>query len=99
MHRLAPVTHDTIKEISTMRLHRYSLATLALMTAALVAAEPYGDISDLKLQKPEDKQDFKSTPPPRGAIVLFDGKSLDNWVKARAKQPEKTEWKLVDGGA
>ena len=31
--------------------------------------DPYGDISDLKILKPEDKEDAKSTPAPKGAIT------------------------------
>lgn len=58
--------------------------------------DPYGDISDLKVLKPEDKQDVKSTPPPEGAIALFDGKSLDGWLTRDAK--EKAKWKLLDSG-
>src|SRR5436190_2349289 len=68
-------------------------------------ADPYGPITDVKLLKPEDKEDVKPTPPPDGATVLFDGKGLDKWVKADLKVEEgKAEgqpatWKLVDGGA
>jgi hypothetical protein len=72
------------------------------LCAALIAAAPafcqYGDISDLKLAKPEDKQDVKSTPPPRGAIILFDGKNLDQWV-SRNDPKKPAPWKLVEGGA
>jgi hypothetical protein len=75
---------------------RWTLAaTLALIVTAPLAAQ-YGDISDLKLAKPEDKEAVKSTPPPEGAIVLFNGKSLDGWTKTDGKKPT---WKLLDSGA
>src|SRR5262249_47912543 len=79
---------------STMRY----LSALALALFAVSAdADKTWDISDLKVAKPEDKEDAKGTPPPKGAVVLFDGKSLDNWTKLDGKKP--AEWKLVDGGA
>jgi hypothetical protein len=74
---------------------------LALAVAVSVLAGParaqYGDISDVKILKPEDKVDVKSEPAPKGAVVLFDGKSLDSWAKTDGKTPP--EWKLLDGGA
>jgi hypothetical protein len=76
-----------------------ALMTMALACAVGTAAlAQYGDISDLKLLKPEDKVDMKSMPAPSGAMVLFDGKKLDGWVKARGK-PDPAPWKLVPGGA
>jgi hypothetical protein len=63
---------------------------------ALAAADPYGDISDLKLNKPEDKEDVKGAPPPKDAVVLFDGKGVDNWTKPDGKA---AEWELKPGGA
>jgi len=57
----------------------------------------YGDISDLKLLKEEDKVDVKSTPAPQGATVLFDGKNLDQWVSR--KDGKSAGWTLTTGGA
>ena len=75
---------------------RSLLLTLAFAGFALAQQAPYGDIGDLKLAKPEDKQDVKSTPPPKDAVVLFDGKNLDGWLKRDGKT--KAGWKLLDGG-
>jgi hypothetical protein len=77
---------------------------IAVMTAAAAlaglgrgadsTADPYGDISDLKLAKPEDKVDVKSVPAPKDAVVLFDGKNFDKWIGRNGKP---VEWQLRDG--
>ncbi len=56
----------------------------------------YGDITGLKLAKPEDGKDVATVPPPAGAVVLFDGKNTDQWLSVDGKP---CPWKLVDGGA
>jgi hypothetical protein len=71
------------------------LIAVPLLAGFGLGADPYGDISDLKLNKPEDKVDRKSMPPPKDAVVLFDGKSLDNWTHRGGKS---AAWKLLDGG-
>src|SRR5947207_815577 len=56
---------------------------------------PYEGTGDLKIDKPEDKQDVKPVPAPAGAIVLFNGKDVSDWTAENGKDPAK--WDVVDG--
>jgi hypothetical protein len=67
------------------------------LAAAIPAAAQYGDISAVKVAKPEDKIDVKPTPPPADAIVLFDGKDTREWISTDGKTP--CPWKITDDGA
>jgi hypothetical protein len=67
-----------------------------LLIAQLPATPPYGDISDVKLLKAEDGVDYPSTPPPPGAVRLFDGQSLEGWTRWDDKGP--ATWKVLPDG-
>jgi hypothetical protein len=79
-----------------MRSAAYSLSLGVGLCLSLFAPAQYGDIGDLKLNKPEDKENAKSIAPPQGAIILFDGKTLDGWTTLDGKG--KAPWKLLDDG-
>ena len=72
-----------------------TLALAILAPAFSFAQEPFGSIADLKLAKDADAKDAPSVAAPSGAIVLFDGKSLDGWAKRDGKP---AAWKLLEGG-
>ena len=73
------------------------LLSASIGPACAAEAKPYGDISGLKVNKADDLENAPSVSPPSGAIVLFDGGNLDQWVSTDGKSP--APWKLVPGGA
>jgi hypothetical protein len=74
-----------------------SLSLLAALLLTPAVLGQYGSIADVKLAKPEDGKDQPSTPAPKDAILLFDGKNLDGWTRTDGKSAPA--WKLVEGGA
>jgi hypothetical protein len=77
-------------------MFRIVVASIVILSCASAgcAQDFYGSIADLKLAKPEDAKDTPSVAPPKDAIVLFDGKSLDGWTKRDGKSP--AAWKLIE---
>lgn len=69
---------------------------LAFTASPGFAQDPYGSIADLKLAKADDGKDMPSVKAPKDAVVLFDGKSLDGWLKRDGKS--LAHWKILDGG-
>jgi hypothetical protein len=69
---------------------------LAQQPAAPQGAKPKPE--DTEVWQPEPKvvtPGAQNSAPPSDAIVLFDGKNLDEWVQSKDKSPAK--WFLVDG--
>ncbi len=78
----------------------------SLAVAALIALAANLSAQEQTKPKPEDTEVWEPVPkavtpgatpgaPPSDAIVLFDGKNLDEWVSARDKSPAK--WMVSDG--
>ncbi len=79
----------------TLRVKAW-VACVALLGTGMPAMAQFGSIADLELRQPADKQDVIATPPPAGAIVLFDGTNLDQWT---ASDGTAATWTIEDGGA
>jgi hypothetical protein len=85
-----------------MRIHFstiLALTTLIAVAASLSARQtPAPKHEDTEIWEPVPKvvtPGATETAPPSDAIVLFDGKNLDEWVSAQDKSPAK--WTVADG--
>ena len=75
-----------------MRRIRFLLAKLVVLAAVGTGLAQYGDLGDLKILKPEDKEHVKTELPFEGAIVLFDGANLSQFNGGE-------KWLIEDGVA
>ena len=84
-----------------MKLELWGAALVAalggLLFGAVGARAQFAGTGDLNIDKPADKEDIASTPPPAGALVLFGGQEADlaNWTAADGKSPVK--WICTNG--
>ena len=53
-------------------------------------------VGTFELQKVERLSPSLGKEPPEGAVILFDGKSLDQWEHRGKNQGKPVQWKLVD---
>lgn len=72
------------------------VAAAAAAAVAQPAADPWKLDPAFKALKAEDLKDAPSTPPPSGAVVLFDGKDTSNWQK---RDGGEVKWVLRPNGA
>ena len=89
-----------------MRIHLSLLLAVATLTLPLSAQQPTAQ-QPAPGPKPEDTEVWKPVPkvvtpgatcaaPPSDAIILFDGKNLDEWVSAEDKAPgemDRCQWR------
>src|SRR4051812_34799098 len=88
-----------MREMKPSDLKPLSIFVMALAAATAVVAQQPGP-------KPQDTEVWEPVPKvvtpgatdrqaPSDAVVLFDGKNLDEWVSAKDKSPAK--WSVADG--
>jgi hypothetical protein len=84
---------------NTQKSRLIAFAALAIFAAPLLAQqEPPAKPEDTEVWTPVPKIVTPGTPetaPPSDAIVLFDGKNLDEWVSAQDHTP--AQWIVTDG--
>jgi hypothetical protein len=96
-HRVRLALHLLLFRVTAMTLSR-GIAALLLCAAPALAQSPLSHWAQHSTERPRPSKVEPGAPfsvaPPRDAIVLFDGTSLDRWTHVEAKTPL---WKVADG--
>ncbi len=80
------------------RLNLLAFAALAILAVPLFAQQPAAKPQDTEVWEPVPKivtPGATDSAPPSDAIILFDGKNLDEWVSAQDHTPAR--WFVADG--
>jgi RNA polymerase sigma factor (sigma-70 family) len=90
----------TKRELASKKLEALGDKALDALRAAKAHDDPEirGRAAKLvaSIEAQLERTDVQSVPPPKGAIVLFDGKNLDNWVGREGKTAPT--WRLLSNG-
>ena len=96
-----PVFLCSIQSCSTMKKTLFAISALLLGSATLTLAQDHRHVK-VNPTNPNDTEYWEPSIPvvtpgaiPSDAIVLFDGKNLDNWESAKDGSP--AAWKVADG--
>ena len=76
----------------------FALAALVAVAAPVFAQQPKPKPEETEVWEPVPKvvtPGAQDSAAPSDAIVLFDGKNLDEWVQNKDKSPAK--WAITDG--
>src|ERR1700757_4681249 len=77
----------------------FAFAILSLMAVPLYAQQSSGKPEDTEVWQPDPTVVTPAAEcgkPPSDAIVLFDGKNLDEWVSAQDRS-QGAKWNVADG--
>jgi len=83
-----------MKHISLLAAVAAVLLTGAVQADDEAPASPYAGTGDLVIDKPEDKVDVAPVSAPEGAIVLFNGKDVSDWMSNKG---DECKWDVIDG--
>jgi hypothetical protein len=97
--KLLPFSLDLFHTINTMQMKTSLLFSVCSLAFSLVASAQKGDPKATEVWSPEPKIVTPGATPqdaPSDAIILFDGKNLDEWVSTN-DTTKPAHWSVADG--